>query len=350
MPVSLDSFVRAMPRVELFLQLEGALQRDRLLTIADQNSVFEDADALTEWQQTLTQPDVARRYELMAETSRWLQYEDDVAHVVYETGLALARQNVLYAEIHVNPAHFTEYRWNFDKLLAALNDGRRRAEVAWNVQLRWVLSVFRDQPRHADEAVRLAGSVEGIRDGIVGICLSGPEAAQPPGQFERAFRTAARKGISTAIHANVAGDGTGGLREMLETLQPQRLVGGFGMTADAELAAELAQQELPLVVTMGEALALGLTESYEAYPLKQFVDEGLQVIPGSGMPTFFGNSPEDEHLAVVKRCGLGTDELQAMVLNSVSACWLPAAEKAELEQKVREQLAALAAEHLVAQG
>ncbi len=344
--MSLDSFVRAMPRVELFLQLEGALQRDRLLTIADQNAVFGDADALTEWQQTLTQPDVERRYELMTETSRWLQYADDVAHVVYETGLALSRQNVLYAEIHVNPAHFTVYRWTFEKLLAALNDGRRRAEVAWNVQLRWVLSVFRDQPRHADEAVRLAGSMEGIRDGIVGICLSGPEESQPPGQFERAFRTAARKGIPTAIHANAAGDAAGGIREMLETLQPQRLIGGFGITADAGLAADLVQQELPLVVTMGEAVALGLTESYEAYPLKQLVDEGLRVMPGSGMPTFFGSSPENEHLAVVNRCGLGADELQAMVLNSVSACWLPEEEKAELEQKVREQLAELEAEHL----
>ena len=346
--MSLDGYVRAMPKVELFLQLEGALQRDRLLTIADQNEVFDDADLLAEWREILTEPDAKRRYELMAETSRWLQYDDDVAHVVYETGLVLARQNVVYAEIHVNPAHFTEHRWSFDRLLAALNDGRRRAEVGWQIQLRWVLSVFRDQPRHADEAVRLACSEEGLRGGIVGICLAGPEDAQPPGQFERAFRTAARKEIPTAVHANANADTADNLREMLETLQPQRLIGGLGVADDPALAAELAGQGTSLVVTMGEAIALDLVVDSEAYPLKQLADEGLNPIVASGLPSYYGSSLSDEHFAVVNCCGLGSDELQMMVLNSVRACWLPEEEKAALELQVSEQLTRLASEHFAA--
>ncbi len=346
--MSLDSYVNAIPKVELFLQLEGALQRDRLLTIADQNEVFDDPDSLAAWLETLTEPDAERRYELMAETSRWLQYDDDVAHVVYETGLALARQNVVYAEIHVNPAHFTEHRWSFEKLLAALNDGRRRAEVAWQIQLRWVLSVFRDQPRHADEVVRLASSEEGMRGGIVGICLAGPEDAQPPGQFERAFRTAARKGVPTAVHANANANTADNLREMLETLQPQRLIGGLGVADDPALAAELEGQGTSLVVTMGEAVALGLIDDYEAYPLKRLEDEGLNPIAASAMPSYYASSLTDEHLAVVNCCGLGADELQTMVLNSVHTCWLPDEEKAALELQVSEQLTRLTSEHLAA--
>ena len=346
--MSLDSFVRAMPRVELYLQLEGSFQRDRLLTIADQNEVFDDSDSLAVWHGTLTKPDAGRRYELMVETSRWLQYDDDVAHVVYETGLALARQNVVYAEIHVNPAHFTEHRWSFSRLLAALNDGRRRAEVAWKIQLRWVLSVFRDQPRHADEAVRLASSEEGMRGGIVGICLAGPEDAQPPGQFERAFRTAARKEIPTAVHANADAGSADSLREMLETLQPKRIIGGFGVAGDPALAAELAGQGTSLVVTMGEAVALGLVDAYDAYPLKQLADDGLNPIAASAMPGYYGSSLTDEHLNVVNFCGLDVDELQMMVLNSVRASWLPEEEKAALELQVSEQLTRLTSEHLAA--
>lgn len=342
--MSLDTFLAAMPRVELFLQLEGALQPERLMIIADQNGLFETPEALDTWRQTLSSPDVAQRHELMAELCGWLRYEDDVAHVVYETGLALARQNVRYAEVHFNPAHFTERGWSFDKLLAALNDGRRRVEIAWNVQLRWVLSIFRDQPRHADEAVRLAGSADGKRNGIVGICLTGPEDAQPPGQFERAFRTAARKNIPAAIHANAGVDAPEPLLEQLATLQPQRLVGGLGLAGAATQAAELAQQGLPLVVTMGEAVALGLVAAYDAWPLQQLANEGLCLIPGSGLPSFYGNSLADEHRAVVQHCGLGLDELQAMTLNAVRACWLPDEEKSALEQTVRAQLDALAAE------
>ncbi|MDE0609934.1 MAG: hypothetical protein OXH77_08525 [Anaerolineaceae bacterium] len=335
--MSVEDIIRALPRVELFLQLEGAYSAQRLLVIAGQNGFLEDPDSLAVWQEKLDSPNPASRYELMAETSRWLDYEDDVALMVYEAGLALARQNVLYAEIHVNTLHFTEHRWHFERLLQSLNDGRRRAEVAWKIDIRWVLSIFRDQPRHADEAVRIASSKDGQAAGIVGICLGGPEGAQPPGQFERAFRTAARKGIPAAVHSNADAAFPGNLREALEQLQPQRLIGGFGIDRDPQLMDFMAQDELPLIFSMSEALALGLVNSFEDYPLKQLVDAGLKLVPACGMPSVLGATLVDEQLAVVQRCGLGLDELQQLTLNAVAASWLPEGEKADLENGVRER-------------
>ena len=337
--------IRALPGVELFLQLEGDWKTERLLTIADQNGRLEAPEAHAAWRQRLNRPDPAERFSLMAETSRWLEYEDDVALVVYETGLSLARQNVCYAELHVNPAHFTGQRWSMDRLLEALNDGRRRVEVAWKVKLRWVLNVFRDQPRHADDAVRLAGSEAGRLAGVVGMCLGGPEGAHPPGQFERAFRTAARKGIPTALHANGDPESSASLREELELLQPQRLIGGLAAAGDAQLMASLAEQELPVVFTMGEALALGLVESREAYPLQRLVDEGLRLMPSAAMPAAYGASHVDEQLAVAEHCGPGVEELQRMILNAADACWLPDDEKDALGSLVRERMDAALAEH-----
>ncbi len=340
-----EDFIKALPKVELFLQLEGAYSAQRLLVIAGQNGFLEDPDAQAVWEEKLDNLDPASRYELMAETSRWLDYDDDVALMVYEAGLALARQNVRYAEIHVNTLHFTEQRWHFERLLQSLNDGRRRAEVAWKIDIRWVLSIFRDQPRHADEAVRIASSKGGQAAGIVGICLDGPEGAQPPGQFERAFRTAARKGIPAAVHSNADADSPGNLREALEQLQPQRLIGGCGIERDPPLVESMSQSGLPLVFSMSEALALGLVDSIEDYPLQQLADAGLELIPSCGMPSILDATLAGEHLAVVQRGGLGPDELQQMTLNAVAASWLPEDEKTDLEAKVREQMQSLAAAH-----
>lgn len=343
----MENLVRALPGVELFLQLEGAWQTERLLTIADQNGRLDGPEAHATWQQRLKRPDPAERFSLMAETSRWLEYDDDVALAVYEAGLSLARQNVCYAELHVNPAHFTEQRWSVDRLLEALNDGRRRVEIAWKVKLRWVLNVFRDQPRHADDAVRLAGSAAGQQAGIVGMCLGGPEGAQPPGQFERAFRTAARKGIPTALHANGVRGDAASLREELELLQPQRLIGGLAAVDDQELSASLAQQELPVVVTMSEAVALGLVASREEYPLQHLANEGLRLIPSSSMPAIYGATLVEEQFTVVERFGPGVDELQRMIMNAADACWLPEDEKEALRAQLQERMAAALAEHPV---
>ncbi len=334
----MENTIRALPKVELFLQLEGAYPASRLLVIAGQNGFLEDPEAQAIWQGKLDNQDPACLFEMMAETSRWLDYEDDVALMVYEAGLALAQQNVLYAEIHVNTLHFTENRWHFARLLRSLNDGRRRAEVAWKIKMRWVLSVFRDQPRHADEAVRIASSQEGQAAGIVGICLGGPEGAQPPGQFERAFRTAARKGIPAAVHSNVEEASAGNLREALELLQPQRLIGGHGIVREPQLIEYMTQNELPLVVTMSEALALGLVKSPEDFPLKQLADSGVKLIPACGIPSILDATLTEDQVAMVQRCGLGLDELQQMTLNAVAASWLPEEEKVDLETQVREQM------------
>lgn len=338
--MSAESFIRAMPKVELFLQLEGAYSAKRLLLIAEQNGVLEDPEALAAWRQKLTQPDPASRFELMAETSRWLHYEDDIAIMVYECALALARENVVYAEIHFNPAHFTEQRWSMEGLLAALNDGRRRAERAWKIQLRWVPCVFRDQPRYADELVRVASSAAGKAAGIVGVCLGGPEAAQPPGQFERAFRMAERKGIPMAVHSNEGG----ALRETLELLRPQRLTGAMGSGRDPELLSLLAREGIPVVVTPGEAIALDLVEAQDAWPLQQPAGEGPRLLPGSGMPAIYGRTLTQEYATLAEGQGLGSSELQEMVLDAVNASWLAEDEKAELAEAVRERLASLAGE------
>lgn len=337
-----------MPKVELFLQLEGAYSVNRLLLIAEQNGVLEDPEALAAWQQRLARPDPDDRFELMAETSRWLHYEDDIAIMVYECALALARENVVYAEIHFNPAHFTEQRWSMEGLLAALNDGRRRAERAWKIQLRWVPCVFRDQPRYADELVRVASSAAGKAAGIVGVCLGGPEAAQPPGQFERAFRMAERKGIPMAVHSNEADDTRGSLRETLELLRPQRLTGAMGIQCDPELLSMLAREGIPVVVTPGEAIALGLVETQESWPLQQFAGEGPRLLPGSGMPAIYGRTLTQEYALLAERLSHGSGELQETVLDAVNASWLAEDEKAELAESVRERLDSLTREDAAA--
>ncbi len=339
-----ESFIRAMPKVELFLQLEGAFSVKRLLLIAEQNGVLEDPESLAAWQQRLEQPDPANRFELMAETSSWLHYEDDIAIMVYECALALARENVVYAEIHFNPAHFTEQHWSMEGLLAALNDGRRRAERAWKIQLRWVPCVFRNQPRYADELVRVASSAAGKDAGIVGVCLSGPEAAQPPGQFERAFRMAERKDIPMAVHSNEGGDSRGSLRETLELLRPQRLTGATGIQRDPELLSFLAREGIAVVVTPGEAVALGLSDSQETWPVKQLASEGLRLLPGSGMPAIYSRTLTQEYALLAEQLDHGASDLQEMVLDAVNASWLAEDEKADLAEAVRERLDALARE------
>jgi len=340
--MSLESFVQAMPKVELHVHLEGAMQKERLLIIAEQNEIADGLKHFDQWVALLDDPDYARLYEIVATTIQWLQHPDDLTHVTYELGVWLARQNVRYAEIHVNPIHFTERGWSFEQYLAALNDGRSRAERGWGIQMRWVMTIARDQPRHADEIVRWAS---GQNNGIVGIDLGGPESAQPIGQFERAIKTAVKKQIPYSIHAGEAG-GAESVLEALQQMEPTLLIDGWGVAESPEAQNILIEKSIPLNICLKRAVCHGWIEAYADYPLRVLLDRGISVLLSSDMPWYYQTTLTDEYLAAVQHAGLQVEELEQVALNAVQSSRMPEEDKAAMIEAFKDEYAQLRADHL----
>ncbi len=343
--MSVESFVRAMPKVELHVHLEGAIQKERLLVIAEHNEIAEQLKHFNQWVALLDKPDFSRLYETIQTTMQWLRHPDDLTHVAYELGVWLARQNVRYAEVSVNPIYFTESGWTFEQVLTALNDGRDRAERGWGVKMRWILTIGRDQPRHADEIVRWASSSTAQNGGVVGIDVGGPEGVQPIGQFERAFRAAAKKNIHHSVHA---GEKTRP-QDVLETLQqliPTRLMDGWGSGESPEIRQFLVDNSIPVNLCLKRPVCYGQIDSYAAYPLRRLLDDDVTVILASDLPSYYHTSLNDEYLAAVQHCDLDIEELQQIALNAVNASQLSAEAKVAMIENFQQEYAALAAEHL----
>ncbi|MAS34232.1 MAG: hypothetical protein CL610_09500 [Anaerolineaceae bacterium] len=343
--MSVESFVHAMPKVELHVHLEGAIHKERLLIIAEQNEIAEANKRFQSWVDLLDNPDYDHLTELVTTTMTWLEHPDDLTHVTYELGVALAKQNIRYAEVSVNPINFTEHGWTFDQFLSALNDGRDRAERGWGVQMRWNLTVERDQPRHADEIVRWASSATAQNGGVVGVNLNGSERVQPVGQFERAFRTAAKKHIPTAVHAG-AQMGLEGIREALEHLEPARIIDGWGLAESPDVQEMLIENQIALEISQKRARSHGWVEADTEYPLRQLVDAGLTIILGSDMPTYYHSNLNDEYLAAVQQGGLSVDELEAIALNAVECSQQSPQDKAAMIDAFKQAYEQLREEHL----
>src|SRR5215813_9274097 len=101
--MSIESFIRAMPKIELDLQFEGALQRDTLLTIAEENDIPSSLKHFDQWVALLDRPDYAHLDQLMLTVSQWIQQPEDLTRLVYDLGVSLAKQNIRYAEVALNP-------------------------------------------------------------------------------------------------------------------------------------------------------------------------------------------------------------------------------------------------------
>lgn len=344
--MDMQEFIRAMPKVDLNIRLEGAFQRETLLTIAEENDIPGSVKKYKNWVALLNKPDYNRLDELIRTVSGWLRYPDNLARLVYDIGIYCHQQNIRYAEVSVNPfIHMLEGQ-SFEQFLAALNDGRDRVERGWGVKMNWLLTVPRSEPRHADDTSRSAASAAGRKGGVVGFGVLGREKSQPVGQFERSFNTAHKKDVMTFIQA---GDtyGAEGILEAFEHLSPTRLIGGWGAVDAPDVLEMLSQQEIPLVVSMAEALSLGWADNYASYPLRRLYDENVKVVLSADMPTFYNTTLTDEYLAAVEHADLNLDALQEIALNALQYSQLEEDEKLLMiadflteYERLREELAA----------
>lgn len=346
--MSIETFIRAMPKVDLHVQLEGAAQKDFLLLIAEQTDIassYRKRKEYEEWERLLQEPDYDRLDEIARETAAWLRHPEDLAHMVYDLGVQFSKQNVKYAEISVMPALYTDLGLTFQEFLAAINDGADRALRAWKVHMKWFMSMARERPRKSDDIARWATSAAALKGNVIGLSLVGREDSQPIGQFKKAFATVEKKDLARVTHLFSYPDADS-FDGVMETVKPTRITDAWGLIEHEEAMQTLIEQDIPVVVAPIREVRLGRIESVAEYPLRQLLDRGVNLIIASEMPALYNKTLSDALVDVLQEADVTVDELEAMQLNALHASLLPQEEKLDLLNDFQQQFATLRAEHM----
>lgn len=343
--MSLASFIQAIPKAELNIHLEGAMQKSSLLGVADRNDIAESLKHFNDWVKLLDQPDPKRMQDIIKVTSAWFQHGEDLTRVVYDVGTWLAKQNVRYAEVTVSPALYSDLPAPIETFFTALNDGRDRAKRAWGVELVWILGVPRDDSRRADDYARWVTTAVAKRAGVVALGLGGREDVATLPQFERGFRAVEKKEFPRVVRAGEIA-GAQGVRQAVQTLVPHRVLDGWGIIDSPEALKDFREQSITLALSLTRAARHGWVASIADYPLRRLYDENISFVVGTDMPAIYKNTLNDELIALVDKLGFEPDEVENIALNAVRAAFLPDEAKAAMLAAFSEQIAALRAEHL----
>lgn len=344
--MAIEDFIRAIPKVELRVRLEGVFRKDTLMLIAEQNDVPSNIKKFENWVALLDDPDYQRLSETIQTVGEWAQHPDDLTRLVYDLGVILARQNIKYAEVIVDPLLHMQPTMSFDKFMETLNDGRDRAERGWKIKLRWILNIRRDQPRRADEIVRWAASSAGTKGGVVAVVLSGDETAQPVGQFVRPFATAHKKEVARVIYV---GDQKKAetIPDVVEELQPNRLLDARGIEDSPESLTLLEKHDIVLNMCPTRALRMGWIDSYDAHPVRSLYDNNVKLTISADMPSYFQTTLSDEYIALVTHNGFTRDEIEELVLNSIRHSFMNDDEKEEMLSEFKKAFEHLRMEYIM---
>lgn len=325
--MSLREFLAAIPKVELNLQLTGALQSENLLMIARQNGIPAQRESFAQSLAWLDAPDYTQLEAIAREAGSWAQYPEDIALLVYDIGVALSKQNIVYAEIMVAPPDFIgSSRMSMEVFIEALNDGRDRALRAWQVDMAWVLCIPRDNPRSGDGVARWAAGSAAPLSNVVAMGLTGAPEPQPIGQFKRAFDTARKKELLTVFSAT-SGMEASEIGEALDELMPQRLTEPGDIGGDQDLLERLAAGSRQVVLSLCRQQRLAASEEGLRFPLRSLIDSKIPVALSSGMPSLYKSTLVDEYMLAHERCELSLEELIALARRSIELAFLDAERK-----------------------
>src|SRR5699024_2917207 len=199
----MKEWLRALPKAELHLHIEGTLEPELLLELAERNNVampYEHVD------------DVRAAYELENLQSLLDLYYQGMALLRdAEDFYALARDyfrgahadGVVHVELSCDPqAHLVRgvaLEPQFDGLRRAMHD----AEREWGMSSALIMSFLRDES--AASALDVLQQAEPWYEHIVAVGRDSAEQGNPPEKFSEVFAVAKARGLPRTAHAGEEG-------------------------------------------------------------------------------------------------------------------------------------------------
>jgi aminodeoxyfutalosine deaminase len=325
----LAAFVRALPKAELHLHLEGSVTPGLAHRLACRRGVslpgvggeHEEADVRRAFPFT----DFSGFLRLYLAIASCLQQAEDFAEIVEALGVGLCAQGVGYAEVTFTPALHTSRSVPEALMLEGLAAGRRAVLERHDVLVRWVFDVVRIFPEQAEPTLAFARAMERVDPGAtVGLGLAGPEdrphaIAPLVGTFARARA----EGLHVLPHAGELG-GAERIWEVVRELGAERIGHGVRCLEDPVLVEHLREQGIALEVCPSSNVRLGVCRSLREHPLPRLMEAGLAVSLGSDDPPLFDTDIVQEYVRVAEAFGWGRERLRALAVASIEQSFMPA--------------------------
>jgi adenosine deaminase len=343
--VTLEHFIDAMPKVELHVHLEGAIEPATLLDLARRNHVTLPVDSIEGLNQWYVFTGFPHFVDVYIAISSCLKTAEDIELIARQFLAGQAAQNIRYSEVTFTAyTHCRRNRIAFRDAMAALNRAANWAVETHDTRVGWVIDIAREMD--GDESVKVADwAIEAMGAGVVALGLGGYEVGHPPEKHAMAFERARAAGLPRVPHAGET-VGPESIWGALKSLHADRIGHGVRCLEDAALVAELRARQTPLEVCPTSNVCLGVSPSLVAHPLPRLLAEGLYVTLGSDDPPMFNTTLTGEYQHAASTFGFDADAIERLVFNGVDASLLPDAERAALRARCQREFAEVRARHL----
>ena len=327
--------IRALPKAELHVHIEGTFEPELMFAIAQRNQIDIPYKSVEEVKQAYNFHNLQSFLDIYYAGANVLIHEQDFYDLAWAYFEKCAEDRVVHTEMFFDPQTHTERGVAFATVLAGLKRACKDAQEKLGISSQLIMCFLRHLSE--EKAFETLEQALPFKDDIIAIGLDSSEVGHPPAKFERVFAKAREAGFLIVAHAGEEGPAEY-VWEALDLLKVNRIDHGVRSEEDPVLMQRLIAEKMPLTVCPLSNLKLCVVDDMAQHNIRRLLQQGVQVTVNSDDPSYFGGYMNDNFIAITDALDLTAAELKQLALNSFEASFISAEEK----QKWAAEIAAIA--------
>jgi len=319
MGTDLSKLIERIPKAELHLHIEGTLEPELMMALAQRNQIDLPYADVEEIRRAYEFSDLQSFLDIYYAGAAVLVTEQDFYDLTRAYLERAARDNVRHVEIFFDPQTHTERGIEFSTVINGIHRALQDGEANLGITFRMIMCFLRHLS--AADAMNTLEAALPHKNRIHAVGLDSSEVGHPPSKFIDVFDRARDEGFLTVAHAGEEGPPEY-IWQALDLLQVERIDHGVRAIEDAKLVARLVEEQIPLTVCPLSNLKLRVFNTLEEHNLKKLLDAGLCVTINSDDPAYFGGYVGENFRRTQVALGLSADDIYTLAKNSFTASFL----------------------------
>lgn len=328
-------FIKNLPKAELHLHLEGSLEPELKLALANKNKIDIGQSTIEEVKASYEFDSLPSFLNIYYPAMNVLQTEDDFYELASAYLKKAEEHNVLRAELFFDPQAHTSRGIAFETVINGYHRAIAEADD-YGISADLIMCFLRDMS--AESAEETFEQALPHLDKIIGIGLDSDEKGNPPSKFAAVFKKARAKGLKLTMHCDIDQENTlEHLRQVIEDIQVDRIDHGTNIVAAPELVSVIKEKGIGLTAC---PVSNGfVVEDMKGKEIKTLLGQGVKVTVNSDDPAYFQSYISDDLYTLATHYDLTQEDIVKLAKNSFDIAWITDAEKEVYHQKINDYVA-----------
>ena len=315
-PERLPELLRAMPKAELHIHIEGSLEPELIFALAHRNQISTPYPSVEALRAAYAFTNLQSFLDIYYAGASVLLEEQDFYDMAMAYFKKAAADNVVHAELFFDPQTHTARGVPMETVINGLHRACHDAKALLGVSALLIMCFLRHLSE--EDAFTTLTQAMPYRDKIVGVGLDSSELGHPPEKFARVFAQCRELGLRLVAHAGEEGP-PAYIWSALDVLKVERIDHGVQSVKDAALMARLAKDRIPLTVCPLSNLKLCVFPDLAQHNLGALLDAGLVATVNSDDPAYFGGYMNENLTQTFAATGLTVRHAYQVARNSFEA-------------------------------